>query len=367
MKEKGRHFSEQDRASRFYAATAFLVLMTLAGMVLSLCSGSVKIEAANIFKMCGGAAKAVAQGIFSGGLKERLNELTFSSTSSAVFFGIRLPRVVLSALLGGALAVSGWLLQVFFRNPIAGPFVLGISSGAKTAVGITLVFIAKSVSLSPVSLITAAFSGALFVTLLVLLFSQKVKSMAQLLIVGVMVGYVCSALTDLCITFASEHDVVNLTNWSQGSFSGSSGADVKTAFFVCLPALFCALLLSKPMGAYALGEGYAKSVGVSVLSLRAALILVSSILSACVTALAGPVSFVGVAVPHIARSILKSAKPAQMTVVSFFCGAAFCVLCDLAARILFAPLELNIGTVTSVVGAPVVISVMLKSRRMREE
>ncbi|MBQ2192106.1 MAG: iron ABC transporter permease [Clostridia bacterium] len=286
-----------------------------------------------------------------------------ASTESLIVFNIRMPRMLLAALLGGALAVSGFLLQSFFRNPIAGPFVLGISSGAKMIVGITMIFLAGSISLSPAVLVCAAFVGSLLITAVVLLFSQKVRNMELLLVVGIMVGYICSAVTDMAVTFASEQDIVNLKYWSMGTFSGKGWESVVTAALICAPALIAAWLLSKPMGAYALGEGYAKSMGVAVKPFRLALILLSSLLSACVTALAGPISFVGIAVPHITRTMLKSSKPALVIPAAFLAGAVFCLFCDLIARTVFSPTELNIGTVTSIFGAPVVILMMVNRRR----
>ena len=233
-------------------------------------------------------------------------------------------------------------------------------------VGITMIFLAKKLILSPGALIAAAFIGSLLVTALVLLFSQKVRSMELLLVVGIMVGYICSAVTDVAITFASEQDIVNLKYWSMGSFSGKGWEQVKAAALVCIPTVTASFLLSKPMGAYALGEGYARSMGVRLKPFRLALILLSSLLSACVTAIAGPISFVGIAVPHITRTLLKSSRPALVIPASFLAGAVFCLGCDLIARTVFAPTELNISTVTSVFGAPVVILMMLSRRRGAE-
>ena len=211
----------------------------------------------------------------------------------------------------------------------------------------------------------AAFLGSLLITGVVLAFSQKVHNMSMLLVIGIMVGYICSAVTDFCITFANDHDILNLTNWSRGTFSGASWENVGLACCICLPGLLGAWLLSKPMGAYALGESYAKSMGIRIKPFRLMLILLSSLLSACVTALAGPISFVGIAVPHITRTLLKSARPVLVIPASFLCGAVACVFCDLLARTLFAPTELAIGTVTSVFGAPVVIYMMIRRRKMQ--
>ena len=215
-------------------------------------------------------------------------------------------------------------------------------------------------------LILAAFAGSLVIVLMVLLFSQRVRSMSMLLVIGIMVGYICSAVTDFCITFADEEDIVNLTSWSMGSFSGANWSGVTTAAWLCLWGTLLAWLLSKPMAAYALGEGYAQSLGINVKFFRAALILLSSLLSACVTAFAGPISFVGIAVPHITRTLLKTAKPILVIPATYLCGAVFCIFCDLIARTAFSPAEMAIGTVTSAFGAPVVIYMMLKRQKTRQ-
>ena len=182
----------------------------------------------------------------------------------------------------------------------------------------------------------------------------------MLLVVGIMVGYICSAVTDFCITFANDHDVINLTNWSMGSFSGANWEQVRTALWICIPGFIASFLLSKPVSAYLLSEAYAASMGVPVKAFRIVLLLVSSMLSACVTAIAGPISFVGIAVPHIARVLLKCSQPKILIPTVFLSGAVFCIFCDLIARTLFAPVELKIGTVTSVFGAPIVIYLMIK-------
>ncbi|MBR6090643.1 MAG: iron ABC transporter permease, partial [Anaerolineaceae bacterium] len=170
-------------------------------------------------------------------------------------------------------------------------------------------------------------------------------------------------VTDFCITFANEHDVVNLTNWSMGSFSGANWAHVRIALLVCIPGLIAAFLISKPIGAYLLSENYAASMGVSVRLFRIILLLISSLLSSCVTAIAGPISFVGIAVPHITRVLLKSSGPRFMIPAVFLSGSVFCVFSDLLARTLFSPVELKITTVTSVFGAPIVIFLMIRRRR----
>lgn len=283
-----------------------------------------------------------------------------------IIWKIRLPRILMAALLGGALSLSGFLLQTFFSNPIAGPFVLGISSGAKMAVAMTMIVFLKYLgTFSSYTLVMASFIGALISTGFILLMSKKIHHMASLLVGGIMIGYICSAITDFVVTFADDSDIVNLHGWSQGSFSGTSWSNIQVAAVIVGITVIFTFFLSKPIGAYQLGEGYAQSMGVNIKLFRVALILLSSILSACVTAFAGPISFVGIAVPFLTRKAFGTARPLIIIPGTFFAGAVFCMLCDLIARMVLAPTELNISTVTSILGAPIVIYMMLKREKGR--
>lgn len=288
-------------------------------------------------------------------------------TAERIVWDIRLPRMLAAALLGGALSVSGFLLQVFFANPIAGPFVLGISSGAKLVVALTLICcLGQGISLSSTALIAAAFGGAMLSMGFILLISGRVKKMSLLVICGVMIGYICSAVTDFVVTFADDSNIVNLHNWSMGSFSGMSWANVRIIAVFVLCGLILTFLLSKPMGAYQLGEVYARNLGVNIRLFRVALILLSSVFSACVTAFAGPISFVGIAVPHLVKSLFGTSRPILMIPACFLGGGVFCLFCDLIARTVFAPTELSISSVTAVFGAPIVIWMMLSRQRRRK-
>lgn len=283
-----------------------------------------------------------------------------------IIWKIRLPRILMAALLGGALSLSGFLLQTFFANPIAGPFVLGISSGAKMAVALSMIyFIGAFGAVSSWTLIIAAFVGSLLSVGFILIMSRRLKGMATLLVAGIMIGYICSAITDFVVTFAEDSDIVNLHGWSLGSFSGMSWDNVTTAATLVGVTTLAVFLLSKPIGAYQLGEAYAQSMGVNIRVFRVALILLSSLLSACVTAFAGPISFVGIAVPYLVKRLLNTSKPIVVIPAVFLGGAVFCMGCDLIARTAFAPTELNISTVTSVFGAPVVIGMMLRRNKER--
>ncbi len=280
---------------------------------------------------------------------------------AAIVWDIRLPRIFAAILLGGALSVSGFLLQTFFANPIAGPFVLGISSGAKLVVSLVMIFfLSAGVNLGSGALIAAAFAGAMLSMGFVLLISKRVHKMSILIISGVMIGYICSAITDFLVTFADDSNIVNLHNWTLGSFSGITWENVRVMALVVLASLALCFLLSKPIGAYQLGETYAQNLGVNIKLFRVALILLSSILSACVTAFAGPISFVGVAVPQLIKGFFKTAKPIVITPACFLGGGVFCLFCDLIARTSFAPTELSISSVTAVFGAPVVIYIMVR-------
>ena len=287
-------------------------------------------------------------------------------TQVSIIWKIRLPRILMAALLGGALSLSGFLLQTFFANPIAGPFVLGISSGAKMVVALTMIyFIGAFGAVSSWTLIIAAFVGSLLSVGFILIMSRRLKGMATLLVAGIMIGYICSAITDFVVTFAEDSEIVNLHGWSLGSFSGMSWDNVSVAAILVGVTTLAVFLLSKPIGAYQLGEAYAQSMGVNIKVFRVTLIMLSSILSACVTAFAGPISFVGIAVPYLVKRLLNTSKPIVVIPAVFLGGAVFCMGCDLIARTAFAPTELNISTVTSVFGAPVVIGMMLRRNKER--
>ena len=289
------------------------------------------------------------------------------SMAASIVRSIRLPRLLAAALLGGALSVSGFLLQTFFGNPIAGPFVLGISSGAKLTVALSMIFcLSHRIAISSAGMIGAAFCGAMLSMSFVLLASRRLRGMGMLIVCGVMIGYICSAVTEIAVTFADDSNIVNLHNWSQGSFSGIDWEDLGVAALTVAAAMAFTVLIAKPMDAYRLGEGYAQSMGVNIRRFRAALILLSSILSACVTAFAGPISFVGIAVPQLMKRLFRTAKPLVMIPACFLGGSVFCLFCDLLARFLFAPTELSISSVTAVLGAPVVIWVLLTHRKGAE-
>ena len=332
------------RKIRYMAAFILLGVGVLVFLILNCCIGSVKIPMADIISAVKG------------------NEIE----NSRILWDIRLPRAFAAMILGGALALAGYLLQSFFHNPIAGPFVLGISSGAKMVVAIVMVFLmGQAVRVSSAVLIIAAFIGAMISMGFVLLMSKRVNNMSMLVVSGVMIGYICSAITEFIVTFANDADIVNLHNWSRGSFSGMTWNQVAVMAVVIAVTSIAVFILAKPLSAYELGEAYARNMGVNVRLLRVMLVILSSLLSACIVAFAGPISFVGIAAPHLVKSLLKTTKPILMIPACFLGGSLFCMFCDLLARTLLTPTELSISTVTAVFGAPVVLWVMIRRNKER--
>ena len=336
------------RQGRYTAAFAILLVLVLVFLVLNVCIGSVNIPVSEIPEI-----------LFGNGADDVYTDIVM---------GIRFPRALAAAILGGGLALSGYLLQTFFHNPIAGPFTLGISSGAKLMVSLVMVAsLGNALKLSSWLMIIAAFVGAMICMGFVILMSRVMDQMSMLIVSGVMIGYICSAITDFIVTFADDADIVNLHNWSKGSFSGITWNNVSIMAIVTGVTLIWIFLLSKPLSAYQMGESYARNMGLNVQMFRILLVLLSSVLSACVTAFAGPVSFVGIAVPHLVKNLFGTAKPILMIPACFLGGATFCLFCDLLARTMFAPTELSISTVTAVFGAPVVIYIMIHRKKEKAE
>ena len=344
QEKKQRNLAQAGRQVRIAGAFLLLIMLLLLSLIWSICSGSVSVPIMEFL--------------------QELREPKLRGMAWTIIWEIRLPRALAALILGGALALSGYLLQTFFHNPIAGPFVLGISSGSKLLVALVMVgFLEWNITINSGMLVAAAFAGALLSMLFVLLVARKMEQMAMLIVGGVMIGYICSAITDFVVTFASDADIVNLHNWSRGSFSGMTWENVAVMAGVIFVSAAAVFLLSKPIGAYQMGETYAKSMGVNVAHLRFFMVILSSILSGCVAAFAGPVSFVGIAVPHLIRWLFADTRPLVLIPGCFLGGSVFCLFSDWLARMVFAPTELSISTVTAVFGAPVVIFVMMRKHR----
>jgi len=329
------------KKTRIIVTFAGLTVLLILFLICNVNMGSVSVSPVQTFKILTGSVE---------------NDTVYN-----ILWKIRLPRMCAAAILGGALALSGFLLQTYFNNPIAGPYILGISSGAKMFVALAMIYvIGKGHVAGSAFLIITAFFGAMLSMGFILLLSGKVNRASTLIIGGVMIGYICSAVTDFIVTFADENDIVNLHNWSLGSFSGMSWENVKVMTVIVFVSFLVVFFLSKPIGAYQMGESYARSMGVNIRLFRVVIIVMASLLAACVTAFAGPVSFVGIAVPHLVKMLLKTSKPLIVIPACFMGGAVFCLACDLIARVAFAPAVLNISSVTAIFGAPVVIAMLFK-------
>ena len=304
QEKKQRNLAQAGRQVRIAGAFLLLIMLLLLSLIWSICSGSVSVPIMEFL--------------------QELREPKLRGMAWTIIWEIRLPRALAALILGGALALSGYLLQTFFHNPIAGPFVLGISSGSKLLVALVMVgFLEWNITINSGMLVAAAFAGALLSMLFVLLVARKMEQMAMLIVGGVMIGYICSAITDFVVTFASDADIVNLHNWSRGSFSGMTWENVAVMAGVTLVSAAAVFLLSKPIGAYQMGETYAKSMGVNVAHLRFFMVILSSILSGCVAAFAGPVSFVGIAVPHLIRWLFADTRPLVLIPGCFLGGRVF--------------------------------------------
>ena len=321
-----------------------LIVFVLMLLALNVCIGTVNISVSEVIDVL---LKRDAHAIYTD-----------------IIMQIRLPRTLASFILGAALALSGYLLQTFFNNPIAGPFILGISSGAKMVVALFMVYALEiGLKMTSITMILAAFAGAMLSILFVLIISRAVDNMGMLIVAGVMIGYICSAVTDFLVTFADDSNIVNLHNWSLGSFSGITWENVYVMAVVVFICFCCVFLMSKSIAAYLLGEAYASNMGVNIRRFRIYLVVLSGILSACVTAFAGPISFVGIAVPHLVKRLFKSTKPIIMIPACSLGGGIFCLFCDLLSRIIFAPTELSVSTITAILGAPVVIYIMVRRKK----
>ncbi|MEW6657998.1 MAG: iron ABC transporter permease [Thermodesulfobacteriota bacterium] len=286
------------------------------------------------------------------------------SANADILWKIRLPRVIAAVLGGAMLAVSGLLLQVFFRNPIVGPFVLGISSAATLLVAIVML---STLSLgfagvSPYVNTLAALTGAYGTMAIILLVTAKVKSGVTLLIIGLMMGYLNGAVTSILVAFAEREKIKQFVLWQFGSFSGFSWHELFVLSTLGGLLLCGVYALSKPLNAFLLGEEYALSMGVNIKLFRFLIVLVACALAGLVTAAAGPVAFIGLAVPHMARLSLKTSDARLLIPGVLLLGAAITSLCDLVARQLFSPVEVPISAITACFGAPIVIGLLLKRK-----
>jgi iron complex transport system permease protein len=290
-----------------------------------------------------------------------------NSAEYIIINNMRLARVIASIFGGAALALSGLLMQILFNNPIADPYVLGISSGARLFVGITMLSgITFGLNITnPWFMFLGAFLGAFVVMLVMLSFASKLKNITALLLVGIMLGYLCSALVGLLVSFSDDHSLADFTRWNMGSFGLMTWQKIYVLVIVCSILFVLSFMLCKKLNALLLGEAYAKTMGVNTKLLRFLIILFSGLLTAVVTAFAGLIAFVGMSVPHIARLLLKTEDARVLLPATVILGGTFGVVCDLIARTVVAPNELSVGTVTSFIGVPIVLYLLMKRNKVK--
>ena len=278
----------------------------------------------------------------------------------------RLPQAITAILCGGALAVSGLMLQTAFRNPLAGPSIFGINSGAGLGVALVMLLMGGSISAGSVSIsgfvaiLVAAFIGAMAVMAVIFFFSSIVRNNVMLLIIGIMIGYISNSAISLLNFFATDEGVKSYMVWGMGSFGGVSMKTMPVFATMTIAGLIGSLLLIKPLNALMLGDRYAENLGINILRTRNWLLVVTGILTAVTTAFCGPVAFIGLAVPHIARLLLTTDNHRVLLPATILCGAVIALVCNL---ICFLPGEngvIPLNAVTPIMGAPVIIYVIAK-------
>ncbi|MBR6276220.1 MAG: iron ABC transporter permease [Prevotella sp.] len=281
----------------------------------------------------------------------------------------RLPQAFTAALCGGSLAVSGLMLQTAFKNPLAGPSIFGINSGAGVGVAIVMLGMGGSLSVGSVSVtgfmavLAAAFSGAMLVMGLIFLFSTMVRNNVMLLIIGIMIGYIANSVVSLLNFFATDEGVKSYMVWGMGSFGGVPMRQMPLFASLCTVGLIGSMLLVKPLNALLLGEHYAENLGVNTQRVRNHLLIVTGLLVAVTTAFCGPIMFIGLAVPHIAQLLFQCADHRVLMPGTILCGAVIALLCNVLC---FLPGEsgvIPLNAVTPVMGAPVIIYVISRHKK----
>jgi iron complex transport system permease protein len=282
------------------------------------------------------------------------------SSWASIVLQSRLPQALTALLAGASLAVCGLMLQTLFQNPLAGPSILGISSGANLGVAIVLLY-----SGGVISTILAAFTGALVVLLLILYFSLKVKSNILVLIIGMMVGYLASSGISILNSLAASENIRSYVLWGLGSFSDVSSKQLPVYSSAILLGLLGAVLLIKPLNTLLLGERYASNLGINIKRTRIYILIITGFLTAIVTAFCGPVSFIGLAVPHVARMILGTSNQQLLLPATLLSGAAIALLCNLMTILPFGNGLLPLNAVTPLLGAPIIIYVILNKKNIQ--
>jgi iron complex transport system permease protein len=293
------------------------------------------------------------------------------STWEYIIINYRLPKAITAVLVGMGLSISGLLMQTLFRNPLAGPYVLGLSSGA--SLGVAFVILGASILpsflsvilLSPYGIVLASTLGSTTVLLLVLLVSQRLRDTMAILIVGLMFGSFTSAVVGVLTYFSSAEQLQKFTFWSMGNLGNLSWSSILILTICVMLGLFLSLLSIKPLNALLLGENYAKSMGLNFNKARLIIILATSILAGSITAYAGPIAFIGLAVPHIAKLVFQTSNHTVLFWSTLLFGAAIMLVCDVVSQMPGMEITLPINAITSILGAPVVIWLLVRKRNFK--
>lgn len=333
------------RRTAIFMAASVLVLVAL--LTLDLVLGSVRIPMRDVLQsLLGYTDNTLAQSIVS---------------------NYRLPKAITAILAGAALSVSGLLMQTIFRNPLAGPYVLGISSGA--SLGVALVVLGSSALglgfwVGQLGVVLAAMMGAMLVLLLILAVSMRIRDIMTILILGMMFGSAASAITSILQFFSDESSLKSYVLWTMGSVSGVSGDRLTLFAIIIAIGTVLALLLARPLNVLNLGENYAKTLGYNVISIRFLAFLSTSLLAGAAAAFCGPIGFIGLAVPHIVKISLRTSNHTALLPATLITGGNMLLLCDLLAQLPGSDLVFPINSMAALMGIPVVIYVIFKNKRI---
>lgn len=341
-----RNFAAMNKGTVYCIGLGAVVLVLFA---LNLLLGSVSIPAGDVVSIL-------------------LGDQTAKASWQFIVLESRLPQAITATLCGAALAVSGLMLQTAFRNPLAGPSVFGVNSGAGLGVALVMLFLGGGLSVGSVSItgfaaiLLAAFVGAMMVMAIIFFFSTLVRNSVMLLIIGIMIGYISNSAISLLNFFATDEGVKSYMVWGMGSFGGVSMDNMPVFVIVTLAGLMGALLLIKPLNALMLGDRYAENLGVNILRVRNWLLIVTGLLTAITTAFCGPVAFIGLAVPHIARLLLTTDNHRQLLPATLLCGSVVALVCNLICYLPGESGVIPLNAVTPLIGAPVIIYVIARKR-----
>ena len=325
---------------------ALLLLLLLFALDLAL--GSVRLPVADVLEALWGSSPS-------------------NVLASSIVSGYRLPKAITAVLAGGALSVSGLLMQTVFRNPLAGPYVLGISSGA--SLGVAVVVLGSSALglgywAGQLGVVVAAMMGAMLVLLLILAVSLRVRDIMTILILGMMFGSAASAITSILQFFSDESALKSYVLWTMGSVSGVSGTRLLLFAGIVGAGLLLAQLLARPLNVLSLGEGYAKTLGYNVMAVRFMVFVATSLLAGSAAAFCGPIGFIGLAVPHVVKMLLRTSSHALLLPATLVAGADVLLLCDLLAQLPGSDLVFPLNSVAALMGIPIVIYVVFRNKRI---